>query len=206
MLDLGANIGYYTLQFAKLAGKTGHVIAFEPDPISFAILQKNIEANGYTSVTLVQRAVSNTAGILRLYCSALNRGDNRIFNSYDGRPSVYVEVVRLDDHLRDLDHVNLIKMDIQGAEGAALEGMIALVERSPEVKIFSEFWPQGMLACGTHPTAYLDILTRMGFGLYEISDETGRLESTTADALLARNSLATGSETNLLCSRQPLLV
>src|SRR3989344_9219581 len=55
VLDIGANIGYHTLHFARLVGETGKVYAFEPHPSNFALLKKNIEANGYKNVVLVQK-------------------------------------------------------------------------------------------------------------------------------------------------------
>ena len=47
VLDIGANIGYYTLIFARIVGEGGKVFAFEPDPDNFALLKKNVEASGY---------------------------------------------------------------------------------------------------------------------------------------------------------------
>ena len=80
VLDIGANIGYYTLIFAKLVGENGKVFAFEPDPTNFALLKKNVEMNGYKNVVLVQRAVSNKTGKLKLYLCEDNPGDHRIYN------------------------------------------------------------------------------------------------------------------------------
>jgi len=200
VIDIGANIGYYTLQFAKLVRGAGKVIAFEPDPENFELLRRNVEINGY-NITLERRAVSNRSGRLRLYRSSLNTADHRIFDSHDGRLSVEVDAVRLDDYLRDLDSVNFIKMDIQGAEGVALDGMIALLERSPGVKILSEFWPEGIAACGRSPDWYLHTLARLGFKLFEVN-ETGRLERTDARTLLTRSRK--WSHSNLLCSRETI--
>ena len=200
VIDIGANIGYYTLQFAKLVRSAGKVIAFEPDPENFELLRRNVEINGY-NITLERRAVSNRSGRVQLYRSPLNTADHRIFDSRDGRLSVEVDAVRLDDYLGDLDRVNFIKMDIQGAEGVALDGMIALLERSPGVKILSEFWPEGIAACGTSPDWYLHTLTRLGFKLFDVN-ETGRPERTDADTLLTRSRK--WSHTNLLCSRETI--
>jgi hypothetical protein len=82
--------------------------------------------------------------------------------------------------------------------------LTALLERSPNVKILTEFWPEGLTACGTSPAAYLQMLTRLGFDLYTIGDEAGRLKPSAPDALLARNNLASGAHVNLLCSRDPV--
>ena len=67
VLDLGANIGYFTLILPRLVGEEGKVFAFEPDPENFALLKKNVEINSYQNVVLVQKAVSNRNGKATLY-------------------------------------------------------------------------------------------------------------------------------------------
>ena len=59
VVDLGANIGYYTLILAQLVGEFGHVYAFEPEPSNFELLSKNVKENNHNHVTLVQKAVSD---------------------------------------------------------------------------------------------------------------------------------------------------
>lgn len=174
VLDIGANIGYYTLIFARLVGDDGKVFAFEPDPENFALLKKNVEVNAYRNVTLVQKAVSNENKRIRLYLSVGNKGDHRIYDSANNRPSVAVDAVRLDDFLNEfIGRVDFIKMDIQGAEGKALEGMSMLVRSSKQVKIITEFWPSGLEQSGVNPRQYLRLLSDFGFTLYQI-DETRR--------------------------------
>jgi FkbM family methyltransferase len=67
VVDIGANIGYYTLIAAKLVGKSGIVYVFEPMPSNYECLCKNIEVNGYTNVVLIQKAVSNKYGIAKVW-------------------------------------------------------------------------------------------------------------------------------------------
>src|SRR2546422_5286600 len=67
VLDIGAHIGYYTLMFAELVGPHGKVFAFEPVPSNFALLQKNVQFNGYHSVALIQKAVSDKEGKAVIY-------------------------------------------------------------------------------------------------------------------------------------------
>ena len=62
VIDIGANVGYYTLLFSELVGETGRVIAFEPDPNNFALLERNVLGNGCRNVTLVPKAVAATTG------------------------------------------------------------------------------------------------------------------------------------------------
>jgi FkbM family methyltransferase len=148
VLDIGANIGYYTLIFAKLVGNEGRVIAFEPDPNNFALLNRNIDINGYKNVRLIQEAVPDTTGNIKLYLSEDNKGDHRIYDVGNGRKSIEIEVIRLDDYFKDYhDKIDFIKMDIQGAEMGAIRGMTALLqsnEKKAHHRIlahrFEEFW------------------------------------------------------------------
>lgn len=140
VLDIGTCIGYYTLIFAKLVGKNGKVYAFEPEPTNFTLLKKNVEINGYENVVLVQKAVSNRSGKLRLFLSEENLGDHRIYDPHNGRNFIEVESIKLDDYFKNYNgEINFIKMDIQGAEGGALQGMFELLKKNKNIKIVSEF-------------------------------------------------------------------
>ncbi len=172
VLDIGANIGYYTLIIARQVGDAGHVFAFEPDPTNFGVLKKNVEINGYTNVTLVQKAVSNTTGRLNLYVRDDHYGDHRIYDPGDGRQAVRVDVIRLDDFFADDPRrIDFIKMDIQGAEKGAVEGMTALLKGQAGLSMLTEFWPTGLMGFGTTPKAYLDLLLAQGFELFEVDEE-----------------------------------
>ena len=78
VVDVGANIGYYTTLFSRLVGTTGSVIAFEPDPTNFSLLEKNCKANGCRNVRLEQLALSDKNGVAQLHLSEVNRGDHRM--------------------------------------------------------------------------------------------------------------------------------
>ena len=100
VLDLGANIGVYTLIFAKLVGKSGHVFAFEPDPTNFEILSKNVVENKHENVTLVQKAVSEKNDKIKLFVSKRNHASHRIFDSEEKRNSIEVDVISLDTYFK----------------------------------------------------------------------------------------------------------
>jgi len=115
VVDIGANIGYYTLIFARLVGEQGRVFAFEPDPANFSLLAKNVAVNNYHNVELIQKAVSDQTGNARLYLSPKSTVDHRIYSSNDNRKFIDVEAVRLDDYFLDNNgKIDFIKMDIQG--------------------------------------------------------------------------------------------
>ena len=186
VLDIGANIGYYTLIFAKLVGEQGKVYAFEPDPSNFALLKKNVRANGYRNVICVPKAVSDVAGPLSLFLCPDNKGDHRIYSSEDTRATVGIEALRLDDYFADYEGViNFVKMDIQGSESRALRGMVGLLRSHPEAKLVTEFWPGGIRRCGDSGRDYLDSLEGLGFHLLHIDEETETCSPVSAGELLA---------------------
>lgn len=200
VLDLGANIGYYTLILARLVGPEGKVYAFEPDPTNFALLEKNLRANGYENVELVQKAVSNKNKKLRLYLSEENRGDHRLYDSHDGRAFVEVESVRLDDYFQGYGgRVDFIKMDIQGSEGGALLGMTDLLQNHRDVKILSEFWPVGLKRFGIDPLYYLQLLQQHGFTVYDLQSGGEKMEPVMAEELLKIYTPEKENFTNLWC-------
>ena len=202
VLDIGANIGYYTLIFAKLVGEEGKVFAFEPEPDNFALLSRNVEINGYRNVTLVQKAVSSITGKTRLYLPKDNRADCRIYNSHDNRKSIEVETIRLDDYFKNYHgRIDFIKMDIQGAEAGAIQGMTSLLQRAKNLDILTEFWPGGLKRFGIEPQEYLDLLLKHGFKLYQISEQREKREPVNIPQLLCI-LLEGGNYTYLLCAKE----
>jgi FkbM family methyltransferase len=203
VLDIGANIGYYTLIAARLVGPRGKVYAFEPDPTNFRILQKNVETNGYTNVVLVNKAVSNKNGKIRLYLNPANRGDHRVYDSKDGRPSLEIEVIALDRFFKPLDKkIHFIKMDIQGAEASAFEGMKGLIRGNKGLKLVTEFSPASLKLAGSRPESYLKSLKSMGFSLLEISEKKKSIQPVKPAQLLKRPWGGSEDYTNLFCSKK----
>jgi len=179
VVDIGANIGYYTIISAQAVGVTGRVLAFEPGPDNIRILRHNVALNGLDNVTVRQEAVAANGGRLTLHLSSINPGDHRIYNGEDDdlynvgrtRQTVEVESVALDDFLETLDwNVDLIKMDVQGAEHAALQGMKRTLTRNKDVVLMAEYWPHGLSRSGTTPDAFLKELGELGFQAFLPSD------------------------------------
>jgi FkbM family methyltransferase len=201
VLDIGANIGYYTLIFAKIIGDEGKVFAFEPDPDNFLLLKKNVELNGYKNVIFVQKAVSNQTGKVKLYISDSNKGDHRIYDPGDGRHSIEIDAIRLDEFFEDFQgKIDFIKMDIQGAEGGALQGMLSLIKKNQNMKIITEFWPDALKLFGTDPAEILKLLIDAGFKLNRINEKKKtiqKLDSNKCHEMISE----TVNGLNLLCIR-----
>jgi FkbM family methyltransferase len=203
VLDIGANIGYFTLLFAKLVGPRGHVFAFEPDPYSFDLLLKNINVNNYSNVTAFQFAVSDHDSELQLFRDRFNNLDHRTVSQAKGEEVVVVKGVRLDDFLPTvLDReIDFIKMDIQGSEGWALEGMKNLVRQSNSIQILTEYWPTGLDQARYGSDKYLRQLSNMGFELIDVGEEINGFVSVTVEELASRYPKNLLGHTNLLCRR-----
>ena len=156
VVDIGANMGYFTLLAARLVGKTGRVYAFEPEPTNYSLLLKNIEVNGYDNVVPVQKAASNKSGKVKLFVSEEDAGNSTIFQYGDGRKFIEVEAVTLDEFFADKAHpINVIKMDAEGAEMAVLLGMDRIIRENQDIKIFSELYPELMTTMGYSPEDFI---------------------------------------------------
>jgi FkbM family methyltransferase len=202
VLDIGAHIGYYTLIFAKLVGENGKVYAFEPDPTNFNILRKNIENNNYKNVVLINKAAVNKTSKLKLYLNDSNQGDHRIYDSFDGRKFVEIEGIVLDEYFTNRDRkINFIKMDIQGAEFGALQGMQNLLKNNEHIIFISEYWPLGMHRFGANHKEYLELLQKNNFVLNELNQEQKKLIPIDMAQFTKNYTVEKKNFTNLFCKK-----
>ncbi|MFC1904404.1 FkbM family methyltransferase [Chloroflexota bacterium] len=179
VIDIGANIGYFTLIAARLVGGEGRVFAFEPEPHNFDLLVKNLELNEYSNVIPVSKAVSNRNGSARLYLDKNNWGAHSLSEecpTHFSGVSVEVEIQTLDDFLKDYGgKVDFIKIDAQGAEPAIIQGMTNVIKHNKDLKMVVEFWPEGLRHFGSSPEEFLDRLVGYGIKLYRIDERNGAL-------------------------------
>ena len=205
VVDLGANLGYYTLLAARLVGEKGKVYAFEPEPINYSLLLKNIELNGYDNIVAVQKAVSNVTGKVRLFLDSKDTGAHTIYQPGNKREFIEVESVALDEFFKDKEHqINVIKMDIEGAEMAALSGMGRIIRENKNLKIFVEFYFPGIVRSGGSPERFArKLLEDYHFSIQAIGEYTKDrkyLSINTVDELL---NLCKGEKTaNLFLERR----
>jgi FkbM family methyltransferase len=181
-VDIGANIGYYTLLFAKLVGKKGKVIAFEPEPETFTLLKKNVETSRYKNIEIHQKAVSDKEGKVRLYLHRGDLGYNSISKSKGCYKSIEVDAIRVDDYVKKAD---FIKIDIDGGEEKAMKGMTELLKQP--LTMITEFAPR----CNPNAQRYLTFLKKH-FIFYDINERKKVLK---AVKFVNRN-------TNLLCIKK----
>jgi FkbM family methyltransferase len=184
VVDFGANIGIYSCVAGKALHNTGRVFAFEPDPENFALLESSVALNRLTNVHAVAKAVSDSNGTLPLSKSTNNMGDHRLFHAAPDRPSVSVPIIRFDDYWREyhkgeLPPIDVMKIDVQGAEARALAGMEETLRASPRLKVFLEFSPEMLVEAGSDPRAFLEKLFSLGFRISLILPESCSLRPVT---------------------------
>jgi FkbM family methyltransferase len=171
VLDIGANVGLYSLLLSRLVGEAGSVIAIEPDPNLFAALESSCQVNSAENIELHNVAAAAKPGRLSLYRSLLNAGDNRIGSKDRGRSTRRIETQAMTiDEIVGSRRVDFIKLDVQGWEGQVLRGMRAVMERNPAIEILFEFWPFGLREAGWNPLDVLSELESFGLHIYSLDD------------------------------------
>lgn len=188
VVDIGANIGYYSLIAAKLVGKSGIVYAFEPEPSNYELLCKNIEVNNYTNVIPVRKAISDKNGKVNLWFekermvnpsfSKENVLDASKHESLEKGGFIEVETISLDDFFENKVKnykVDFIKVDTEGAEGLMVDGAEKILKNN-NLKIIMEFWPDGLRRLGTDPQKLLQKLQEYGFKIKLIDEKNLTLE------------------------------
>ena len=188
VLDLGANFGFYTLRALR---KECRVVSYEPTPQTCALLRQNINANGFANCgrsIVVEAAVSDMCGITEFYENPNMCGYNSIY-SMEGQHLIQVPTVTLDSQIEEIGRVDVIKMDIEGAEYRALLGMRRLLEGNPQVQILMEFAPGHMKRAGVSPEEMLDLIHELGFTYALIDEESAQAAPVGRQELLAADSV-----------------
>lgn len=198
VLDIGAHVGYYTRMASNKVGEKGRVIAFEPNPTNHDMLRKN--TNHRTNVTLMQVALAEAEGSAELYdylmmsasgslhydeklrdvqLSTTSRDVDfapRLDDTFEPRKYT-VRTASVDDLMAELGitRVDVVKMDIEGAEMGALRGMRQTIADSPNLALVMEFNPLGLQAFDNNPTDALREVLAMGFSSLSVIETDGTL-------------------------------
>ena len=205
IVDVGAHVGYYSLLAARLVGPAGKVYSFEPDPDNHSLLLKNIEYNGYHNIRVANYAISNRLGSATLYNTALDSGRHSIYqHGLPQRGTVTVDTMPMDTFLEGegWPRIDLVKIDVEGAELDVLKGMEQLIGRSREINLIIEFNPRLLEDAGVDPHGFLDTPRAWSFTTYCINEKNGAAPLEGNDvAALTNRLLASGNSINLLCSK-----
>jgi FkbM family methyltransferase len=180
VIDIGANVGYHTLVMANGVGSGGQIHAFEANPEAMRLLRATMSLNAFGWIRLYEKAVLDRPGTFTLASDPDHFGSGHVItdresSDYGASYSKRVEVaaVTLDAELaHQVGTVDLIHMDIEGSEPLALRGGQALIERSPNIKIITE-WSVGMMGARADVGEYVAWLVKLGFDFWLIEPATG---------------------------------
>lgn len=204
VVDIGANIGYFTLYTARLVGPKGRVIAIEPGPMSYALLSKNVAVNGYKHVTTENAAVADYNGKATFMLCRTGETDNKLAavvdkNSTEVRDPIEVTVFRLDDYLKNEFVVDFIKLDVQGAEYFALNGMKQTLA-NPNIQVLMEYSPGSLEVVGVKAEDFLAFIRSLKFRIFVLPEEREMYE-VSDEELLKTYGPNRKSHTNLVLRR-----
>ena len=170
-VDVGANIGLFTLKAAPLASR---VVAVEPGEAAGRQLDANVALNGYRHVSVVRKALSDAPGRAALFHNPAGDDPQAFSLISDGSAtgSEPVELTTLDTLVAQLElpRVDCIKIDVEGAEAPVLAGGIAVLERDRPTVIF-EMNCTTLDRSGGDPLAGWNRLAALGYGFYRMRDD-----------------------------------
>jgi FkbM family methyltransferase len=177
-IDVGANVGFFSLLAARAVGPKGHVVAVEASPHTYAELQRNVQRNNGAAapIRLVQMAASDRRGRLTLY-----RGDDcncgtATLAQTSGAAVIdaQVEAAPLDEIVTPIEseRARLVKVDVEGAEAAVITGMQRLIRRGRrDCEFLVEIHPQLLAAMGRRPAEVFAAFARAGYHPYLLDND-----------------------------------
>lgn len=193
IVEVGANIGYYTVLMASKIGPSGRLCSFEANPSVYEVLYQNIAVNGLLDrVTLVNKAASSHNDVLDFYTLKRYQGSSSVVKFSEKFASHYhdevellkVEAVALDEFLPPTNRkVDLLKMDAEGSEALIYRGMKEIISQNPQLKIVCEFAPGSIAGTGENPRDFLEDLQCQNFNFHRI-DGHGKLVDVTIEDLV----------------------
>lgn len=174
-VDIGANVGWHTMLAASIVGDAAAVYAFEPNPANARLIAHTIEKNRLPNVHLLPFALSDRVGFSSFQSAIGSNGafvGSREHDSLDASVTI-VPTLRLDD--LSIEHVDVLKIDVEGAEPLVLRGAEATIERDHPVIIFEFSCDMSERVGGDAARTHLDMLQARGYELALIEQPTGEL-------------------------------
>jgi FkbM family methyltransferase len=174
VVDVGANIGYFTLLSSKLVSNSGKVWAAEPEPHNLSSLKANIELNHFNNIVIVDKAITDYDGIAKFFVSKSESGEHSLIGGRSHiKDTINVITSRLDNVVNG-EKVNLIKVDTEGNEYSVLKGARETILANKDIKVITEVWFPGVIASGHQPIDLWRLLIDYGFMDFYVLDEIGR--------------------------------
>lgn len=191
VVDIGANIGWYSLLAADLIGSEGELHAFEANPEMADLTYRNIMINGFLDrVNVINKAVYRETTILEFKVFEKYMGSSGIFvdkktaaSFNDAVKSLSVDAVSLDDHFAAGTKIDYIKIDAEGAEPYILQGARRLLAENPRITIMMEFAPSIIATSYGSAEKFVGEIKSLGFEIWRISTDSTLHSSSLGDLL-----------------------
>lgn len=167
ILEIGANVGYYTMWMAGQVGIAGRILALEPERSLYECLKKTISTNKCQNVEIMQSAVSSGQPSIMFQRGLLNAGNSQAVVRTRGLPwrfAYEVPAISL-EKLQLYFQPELVKMDIQGHEIQAMRGAGMMLQRGARPCFYFEFWPYGIRRQGHNPLELLKIFESNNYNI-----------------------------------------
>jgi len=173
-VDIGANIGYYSLMAAAVAGPSGRVIAFEPNPVLSAQLKRTVDHNGIRNITVEQLALAEKTGSSLLFVPKESGNNTATMIANDGGRPIEVSVLTLDEYLgqHQISRVNFMKMDVEGFEPKIIQGALSSIRAKKIDAILCEFCGEWLRSSGTTPRDFYEFMKSLGLRPVEEMSES----------------------------------
>jgi len=183
-IDVGANKGDFSLLAAKLVGRNGRVLSFEPEPTNCQWIAKSVKLNGYDNITLYELALSDTNGRAQLYLGKKSGWHTLVKGQpYRSEGVLKVATRTLDRVLGERtgnSRVDMMKIDVEGAELEVLKGACEMLSKNKDIILLIDVHPQ----LGVNPKEVCDLLCELDFRICEMrlpfvaraQDDTGLRE------------------------------
>jgi len=163
-VDIGANIGKYTIMQAKIL-KEGKIISIEPESRNFKMLKKNISLNHLNNVIPIKIACSDSKGTSNFWLGAEGEGTaHSLIKIKDRSKKISTKTDKLDNILKKLkiDHADLIKVDVEGVEPKVFLGASKILKKRPKI-IFEALSPEKLEECRV-------VLSKFNYKIRRISE------------------------------------
>lgn len=168
-IDVGANIGFYSIWAALRLGSAGRVYSFEPNPKAYSYLRRNVELNNLENINLHQVALGASEGTVQLETRFDDLALSRVVRSATGTEVVNVPSKRLDTCFSETEKakIKFIKIDAEGAEPEILQGGETILEKRPDLLV--EVDERRLAPSGSSEEALLALLTRYEYVPFKLN-------------------------------------
>lgn len=174
--DIGGHVGYFTMLSARKVGPQGKVVVFEPQPRLSSAIRMALVLNHISWAVVENKAVSDQTGTIELF-QPVDTGRTSSSNILiEAADKLTVDAVALHDHIAKYGHPDWIKLDIEGGEWRAIQGMGDLLDILPRPKLIIEIHPDQLRALGDSPEILIDYLRQKNYQLKWIDLKKGLMD------------------------------